>query len=244
MVVALLSQAMIADKFIRMRRGTLLDILLNDWMERFDFAVRHNLSHYLPTALQHPKHNSLVFGTATAAAATQLSAYISFINLNIAKQRKFAVNIFHVLTNQMRHAPRRLVCYAKLSFQLLRRNAVTGSGEQVNGIEPKLQRRSAILKWRPHGGMQMMTAPLTGVGAFGLKTKPLGRLVAFWADMALPEADIKQMLKALFILRKAGQKLADCWAIFHLFRRRFHMSKSTITAYLCQGDNSEKGFLF
>jgi hypothetical protein len=238
MVIALLSQAVVADKFIRVRRGTLLDILLNDWMKGLNFAIRHNLRHYLSVTLKHSEHNGFIFRTATAPHAVRLSSDIGFINLNIAKQRKLAINIFHMLANQVRHSPSRLIGYAKLTLQFFRRNAMAGSGEQINGIEPQLQRCAAILERRADRWMQMMPAPLASIGTFGLKAIPLGCLVALWADMALPEANVEQVFKALLIFRKAGQKLADCWAVLHSFLIRFHMPKRTITAYLCQGDNS------
>jgi hypothetical protein len=114
--------------------------------------------------------------------------------------------------------------YAKLPFQFLRGNAVAGSSEQVNRVEPKLQGRPAVLKGRADGRMQMMTAPLTGVSAFGLETKPFGCLAAFWADMALSKADLEQMFKALFIIRELREELTNGYAGFDIFffRRRFH----------------------
>jgi hypothetical protein len=242
--VALLFQIVIGNKFIRVRSGTFLNVFLNDRMQGFDFAVRHNLRHYLTFALEHSEDNGFVFRAATATHTVRLSADIGFVNFDIAKQGKFAVNIFHVLTNQMRHAPSRLVSYTKLAFQFLCGNAVAGSGEQVNGIEPKLQRCAAILERRADCRMQMMPAPLAGVSTLGLKPKPPGCLAAFWADMALPKADIEQVFKALLIFRKAGQKLTDCWAVFQFLLCRFHASNIAQTATYVKGIIPKKDSLF
>jgi hypothetical protein len=234
-IIALLCQTAIAHKLIRMRRGTFLDILLNDGMEGFLFAVRNDFGHYLSAAFKHTKHNRFVLCATSTTHAVRFSANISLVNFDITKQRKFAVHIFHVLANQMSHAPRRFICYAKLPFQFLGRNAVTGSGEQVNGIKPQLQRSAAILERSAHSGMQVMAAPLTGIGTFGLKAKPFGRLAAFWANMALSKADLEQMCKALFIIRELREKLTDGDTGFDIFnfRRRFHASNiAEMTTYV------------
>lgn len=238
-IVASLFQSLIGVQFVSMNRCSSFDILFNDWLERLPFAVRHNLRHYLSLALHHPKDNRLIGRTATTHAGA-ITADIGFINLNIAKQWKLAVNKLHVFADKVCHAPSRLVSHAKLTFQFLRRNAVAGSCEKVNRIEPKLQRCAAVLKRRADCGMQMMAAPLAGVSAFSLKTKPLRFLVALRADVALAKANIKQVIQAGFVGRKLRQKFPNCQTGLRLFFswRSFHAPNIRPNHYLCQGDNS------
>ena len=62
--------------------------------------------------------------------------------------------------------------------------------------------------------MDMMTAPLAGIGAFGLNPIPLGLFVARRADMALTEPRVKQVLQTGFGGRELGEKFLNCCAGF------------------------------
>ena len=236
MVVSLFAQTIVSDKFVRVRRGTLLDVLLNNWMERFNFAVRHNLGHYLSTALQHPEDNGFVFRATTAAHAASLSADIGFVNFDFAGQRKLAVNFGHVFADFMADAPSRLVGHAKFALQLFSRNTVARSGELVNRQKPKLQRRAAVLEQSADSGMQMMAADTAAKSAFGLQAIPFGLFAAFRAGMALTKAAIKNVLQASLIVRVLGEKLSDCHAVF--ITVIFHAPNIRQNRPLCQGDKS------
>jgi hypothetical protein len=235
-VVALLSQAVIGDKLIRVRRGTFLDVLLNDWMEGFDFAIRHNFGHYLTTALEHSKDNGFIFRAASATHAMRFSANVGFVNFNIAGQGQFAIHFCHVLSDFMAHAPSRLVSHAKLALQFFRRYAMAGCSEFVNRQKPELQRRTAILEQSADSGMKMMSANPATKGAFGLQAIPFGFLAAFRAGIALTKAAIKDVLQARVIIGELGEKFPQCHAVF--ITVIFHALNIPQTRPLCQGDNS------
>ena len=227
---------MIGDKFIRVRRGTFLDILLNDWMEGFDFAVRHNFSHHLSLALKHSEHNRFVFRAATASLSMRFSADVSFINFYIARQRNFAVNLFHVLADFMADAPRRFISHAKLALQFFRGYPMPRSGKFVNRQKPELQGGAAVLKQSSDSGMKMMPAHAAAKSTFGLQAIPLGFLAAFGAGIALAKAAIKNVLQARVIVGELGEKLSQCHAVFVTVI--FHAPNIPQNRPLCQGDNS------
>ena len=83
-----------------------------------------------------------------------------------------------MLADQRGHAPRRLIGHAKLALEFLAADAVARRGEQVDGVEPKLERGAGLLKRRPDRGVQVVTAPLAGIGALCLDPKPLGGALA------------------------------------------------------------------
>ena len=83
-----------------------------------------------------------------------------------------------MLANYMYHTPSRLVCDTKLALQFLGRDAVARRREQEDRIEPHLQWRAGLLKRRPHGRVQVMAAPLAGIGTLGLDPIPVGRPLA------------------------------------------------------------------
>ena len=208
-------------------------------IQGFAGNVRNHFRHHLAFALHHAKHNRFVRRAAPASAVCA-PADIRFINFNITEKRELAVNKFHVISDQIRHAPRRLVSHAKLALQLLSRNTVPRSGEKVNGIEPKLQRCAAIFKRRSDCRMKMMATPLASVSAFGFESKPVGFLGALRADVALSKADGEQMFQTRFISRELRKKFADGQTGLRFFFgwRSFHAPNIRPNQYLCQGDNS------
>ena len=84
---------------------------------------------------------------------------------------------------------------------------MTGSSEQVNGVEPRLQRRAAILERSADSRMQMIAAPLAGISTFGLYPIPLGLALALRADMALTEAHVKKVIQAGLVVRELLEEL-------------------------------------
>src|SRR5207302_5163932 len=84
---------------------------------------------------------------------------------------------------------------------------VPGGCEQIDRVEPKLQRRAAILKRSANSRVDMMTAPLTREGPFSFDAIPLRRTLTLWADVFLAKANFKQVLKAGFIIRELSKKL-------------------------------------
>jgi len=233
-------QPFVGVQFVTVNRRAIQDVFLNDRLQGFLGDVRDNLGHHLSTALHHAEHNCFV---RRSASATAMSATpdVGFINFNIPKQRPFVVNLRDMLADKVAHAPRRLVSHAKLTLQFLRRNAMARRGEQINGVKPQLQRRAAILKRSADSWVDVVAAPLAGVGAFSFDAKPVGFAFALRAGMIRAEAGFKKVLQANFIGRELRQKFADCQAGFNnVFRFRFHALNIRSNRYVCQGDTSVK----
>lgn len=237
--VSFFVQSFVGAKFVRVNRRTLLDIRLNNRLQSFLADIRDNFRHHLPVALQHPKHNGFV-ASVTASHSLCPSADIRFITLNLAGQRKFAVNFRHVLTDLMADAKRAFVGHAKLPLQFFTRNAMTRRGEQIHGIEPKLQRRPAVFKQCADSGMKMMSATLAGIGALRFDAMPLGFFFALRARIVLAEADFKKVIQAGFIVAKLREKFSDRHAVFVAVVSVFHALNIRLNSYVCQGDKSEQ----
>jgi hypothetical protein len=241
-LVAMLLDHLVGRHLIRVARRTLDDVFLNQRNQSCSFHIWHNFRHHLTAAFQHPEYECLPLGSAPTDAGT-ITADNGFIHFYIAFERPFAVHIGNVLADKVGHAPRRLVGHTKLALQFLRGHAVAGSREKVDGVEPELQWRASILERRSGGRVQMMPAPLTDIGTFGLETIPVGFALAPWADMALTVARLKQMVQTGFVIRKLSDKLTESDAGFLPFLAfwlpRFHGANLHQNDYLCQGDNSE-----
>ena len=123
-----LRQSAIGFQFVAVHRAPLFDVPFDNRLKRFLPNVWDNLCHHVAAAFQHPKHNSLVWGAATALTARPLPADIGFVYLDDSAQRGFAVHARHVFSDLMPHAPRRLVSDAKLALKLLSWNPVAGRG--------------------------------------------------------------------------------------------------------------------
>ena len=88
------------------------------------------------------------------------------------------VDVGHMLTDQRGHAPCGLVSDAKLALQFLARNTMPRGGEQVDGIEPQLQRGAGLGERGANRGVQVMAAPLARIGALCLDPIPVRRALA------------------------------------------------------------------
>ena len=62
--------------------------------------------------------------------------------------------------------------------------------------------------------VNVVTAPLAGIGLLRLQAIPLGPALTLRAFMALAQANVEQMLKAGFIGRELLEELADV-CLFH-----------------------------
>ncbi len=236
MIVASLFQSPIRFQFIRVNYGAIQNIFLNNRLERFLGNIRDNFRHYLSITLHHAKNDSLVRGTASAFAASSATANIGFINFNLAVERQFIVNLRHVFSDFVSHAPRRFVGYAKLPHQFHSRNPMPGSREHVNGDEPRLQRSPAIFKKSSGCRVNVTTAHTTAKSTLRLNPIPFGFTAAFWAFIALPETAVKNVLQTGLVVGELSEKFFQRRPRIHFVR--FHASNIHPTHPLCQGDNS------
>jgi hypothetical protein len=234
-IEASLFQTLVRLQFVGVNHRAVHDVLFNDRLQSFLCDVRDNFRHHLAVALQHAENNRLIRRTASANAVS-FSADVGFINFNFAIQRHFVIHLRHVITNLMAHAPRRLIGYAKLTFQLLSRYAVTGNREHMNGNEPRLHGRAAVFEQSASGRVNVITTEATGEGARFAEAIPFRFLLALRAFIALTIAAIKNVLDARFVIGKLREKLFKCRAGFNLVA--LHVSKLTQIRPVRQGDNS------
>ena len=207
-IVANSLQPSVRMKLVRVYRGAFDDIFFNDRLKGLSRIRGNYFGHDLPATLQHSENDSLVFGVATAHAAP-FSANVGFVHFNIAKQGKLAIHFGNVFANLMAHAPRALVRHAKLSFEFLGRYVMPRRGKEVDGVEPELQGRAAILKGSANRRVEMMPAPLAGIGPFRLNLVPVRLALAFRAGMALAKAYAENVLKAGIVRGELLEKVPN-----------------------------------
>ena len=174
------AKAAIAVQFVGMDHAASLHVGFHEWLERHLALVRDNLRHHVTAALHRADQHCLCSGAAILSAALH-AANQGFVDLNMGirpANRSIAVNIGYMLANEARHAPCCLVGHPKLALQFLGADTVPRDGEQVDCVEPKLQRRAGLRERRSHGGVQVVTAPLARIGPLCLDAKPLGRALA------------------------------------------------------------------
>ena len=109
------------------------------------------------------------------------SADQCFVNFNRSAgttKGALSVNRRHMLADERGRAPRRFIGHPKLALEFLAADAVARRREQVNGIEPKLERSAGLLEGRPDRGVKVVAAPLAGIGPLSLDAKPLRRALA------------------------------------------------------------------
>ena len=90
MVIANSFQALIGTKFVSVDGRSLDDVLFNDRLQILAGNGRNNFRHHLAVTLQHSENDSLAFRT-TAPNASATTANISFVNLDMPKEGKFAL---------------------------------------------------------------------------------------------------------------------------------------------------------
>jgi hypothetical protein len=125
--------------------------------------------------LQHA-HNHRFVGDVAFAHAVCFATDQGFVTLDsveVTAKPIAAVHHRHVLADKAGHTPRCLVGDAQLALQFLCRHAVPRRGEQVDCVEPKLKRSAGLFERRPDRGMQVVTAPLAGIGPLGLDAIPV-----------------------------------------------------------------------
>jgi len=178
------------------------------------------LSHQVSGSLNHAEHDGFsvcAAATATRTYVTRLAAHIGLISLNVAVKFVAAVNLAHVLANFVAHAPRGLVRYAKLPLQFFGGNAVPSRGEQIDRVEPHLQRRPGVLKGRTGHWGDVMAAELAGIGRAFLDAVEGRFLATFRAIQRFAISDFHDMLQTGFLVRVFLEKVQYSQCLSHVF---------------------------
>ena len=120
-----------------------------------------------------------------------------------------AVDAGHESSDAAGHAPGGLVGHAELLLQFGGGHAVAGGGEQIDRIEPELQRGSAVGKRRAGGRVEMMTAPLAGTGALGVELVPSAAAFTARAAVSLRVTDREDVSEADLVVGEHLEELFE-----------------------------------
>lgn len=210
--IASAAQRTVSAVFVSVAGRTLGYIFLNDRKQGLLLRVFNDPCHHFAVTLQHPEHDGLASGT-TATLAGVISAHIRFINFDIARKLILPVNHRHMLANLMADAPRGFVSHAKLALQFFARYAVTRGGEQIDRVEPQLERSAAVFERSANSRVNMMSAPLAGKSAFSFDAIPFRGTLALGANIRLAKANFEQVLQAGLIVRELSKKLTNRYAV-------------------------------
>lgn len=198
--------------------------------EAFAGSIWDNPGEQFAAALKNTEHDGFALGSAPGEAlllTPALAADIGFVNLDVAGQRRIAVNGPHVVPNFMSHAERRGIRNPKLALQFLRGNTVARRAEQIHGVKPLLQRRMGTVKRRPDHRVNVMAAPLALISWLLTDTRKLALLPALRAIHRVAVAQFKQVVQTGIVVGKLLHKV-DNGRVFghfylHLMERMYHI---------------------
>lgn len=165
-VVSRFTQEVICSPFVRVDRGRWKYSFKNVRLKRNAFCVLHRSDNNLAATLEHPKNWRIVSLTRRAASYASLTSTptatdIRFINFNrSASIERLKLFGHEFVSDLMSNAPRGLVGYAKLSFQLLRGDSATSACHQVHRIKPKVKRRGRLVEDSSRGRRNVLSACL------------------------------------------------------------------------------------
>lgn len=164
--------------------------------------------------LDHAEDNGLVGVSAAFGLLRPLAADVGLVDFDMPTEPAIPVNLTHVLADFVTDAPRGFVGDAKLALQFLGGDAMTGSREQVHGIEPLLQRRMRALERGALHGVQVMAAVAGPRGELGEPVEAAND-TAFRANRVRAEPDGEQMLQTGIVGREPLEKVFYCEGFSH-----------------------------
>lgn len=202
-------QAPVALVLIGVDRGLAGNVVTDLTHERIAVGVLDDLGNDVAAAADDAEEDALVVEPATPASAFVHAADVGLISLYDALKFGVAVHGGHMLADFVAHPPCGLIGYAELPLKFLGWDAVAGGGEEVDGVEPVLQRGPGILEERAGHRMEMMAAPLTRESRLLPDAIPPRRAVAVRADTALTEPHLEKVVQARILVRELLEELAD-----------------------------------
>lgn len=119
------------------------------------------------------------------------------------------IGLGHQLADLLAHAPRGFVGHAQRPLQLLAAHAVAGRDEQVDGVEPALQRRAAVLKDRAGARVDVVAASGARVGRARGEAMEGRVLAALLADVTQAVSDIHDVSQAGIVIRELAEEVFD-----------------------------------
>ena len=139
----------------------------------------------LPFTLDHTDYRSFLGSASACSFGT--APVIRFVHFDLATESANRPALFVTKhgADLFEHAPRRFIGDASLALNLRCGDAATGSGHEVDRIEPSRQRSWRLVKDRVSGRMHMIAAMLTAVRRAAGHAVMLCDLLAFLAKDAV-----------------------------------------------------------
>ena len=135
----------------------------------------------------------------------------------------------------MAHAPRRFVAPAKLALKFLGGNAVARGGEQIDRVEPLLQRCMGAIEERARHGVNMLAA-VAGVGGKLPQLVPVADLAAARTGKIRAVAELEEMRETRIVIGKHRHELLNGDRLGHGSTPSSGADPS-LSLYVCQPDN-------
>lgn len=207
---ALFAEKPVGAELVAADRGAGLDRSVNKSLHRAARPARHNASGQLAAALKHADHDGFVAHVARALAVdgTAHNRLVNLYNRARAANEVVAVHRAHILADHVAHAPSRFVRYAELALDFLSGNTIPARAELKHDKEPVTKRSAGAVEWRSGSRVHLPPAMLTRIGAATVDAVKLGFPIAPFAVVPIAKASPHQVLKAAFLGREAGLKLA------------------------------------
>ena len=133
----------------------------------------------------------------------------------MARQSIVTVDLGHVLSDLVAHAPRCFIRYAKLALQFLRRYTMPGRGEHIHRIEPKLERGAGSLERCSGHRMNVMSTPRTLISRHLFDARKPPMLAALRTVQRFAKAKLHQVVKACRIIRETLEEVLNSKGFGH-----------------------------
>ena len=126
----------------------------------FQVFCRHGFNWHRPNvsvSLNQGENGGLI-SSATATRTFGFATDIGFIGFNRAGEQIRKRAGFHGMADSVNHKPSRLIGYAERSMNLMAAHALLGSADQIDGMNPMIQRNVRILKDRADSYGKLLAA--------------------------------------------------------------------------------------
>lgn len=170
--------------------------------------VWNDLRGELPAALLGTHHNCLAFRAAPALAGAAIT-HIASLSSTWPFEHFEAISVRHQVADLLANSPRGFISHAEPALKFLAANAVARRDEQVDCIEPRLERRAAVLKDRSGAGVDVSATCGAGECPAASDLMKCAFDAAFSTDMAQAVADFHDAVKAGVIILELRKEVAN-----------------------------------
>lgn len=217
MLVAILGQIVVAPKLVSADCSAGNNMFGDVSQKSFGFNVWDNPCDDLAAALHHTEYAGFLGAYICGSAPNVVFATnVGFVNFNVARQIVVAVNLAHVLPDLVAHSPSSFVGDRQLALKLLSGDAMTGSSEQVDSVEPLLEGCTRACEGSSDHRANLMGAPLALIHRALAVLRKLAVFPALRAVQRVAIAHIHKVLKAGVIIWELLKKLQYTYLLVHL----------------------------